>query len=101
MLIPIQRLTASDLYVMVDFLRADWEYDPLIAQSSYRPGQPAERSGYALARLRANLRQLPDEHRRKCLIRLGQLLTGELPATDAFALLRLAVSEWDNERKAA
>lgn len=101
MLIPIQRLTAADLYVMVDFLRKDWEYDPIIAQSEYRLGQPPEMSGYALERLRRNLRQLPDEHRRRCLVRLGQLLTGELPAAAAFAQLRLAVSEWDNDRQEA
>lgn len=101
MLIPRERLTANDLYVQIDLLRADWEYDPVIAQSTYRPGQPPERSGYALERLRRNLRQLPDEHRSRCLIRLGQLITGELEPAEAFTLLRLAVSEWDNDRQEA
>lgn len=100
MLIPSQRLTADDLYVMVDFFRDDWNYDPVIAQSRYVPGRPAEHSGYALERLRVNLRQLPDEHRGRCLILLGQWLIGELTPTEAYTRLRLAVSEWDADRKA-
>lgn len=101
MLIPRARLTATDLYQQIDWLREAWERDPQLAVSGYRPSQLHEQSGYALERLRANLRQLPEEHRRRCLIRLGQLLTGELSPTTAFARLRLAVSEWDNDRKVA
>jgi hypothetical protein len=100
-LIPKERLTATDLYRMIDWFREAWDRDPVIAQSSYRPGQLHEEGGYALERLRVNLRQLPETHRRRCLILLGQWLVGEVTPTEAFTQLRLAVHQWDASQKEA
>ena len=99
MLIPRARLAGADLYQQLDWFREAWNHDPTIAQSGWEPGRLHEEGGYALERLRANLRQLPDEHRRRCLILLGQWLTGEVQPATAYTRLRLAISEWDAERK--
>lgn len=99
MLIPRERLAANDLYQHIDWFREAWHRDPVIAQTRYQPGRLHEQGGYSLERLRVNLRQLPEEHRHRCLILLGQWLTGELEPATAYTRLRLAVSEWDAERR--
>lgn len=87
MIIPRERLTPQDLFRQIDWFLEAWTYDRQLALN-----------GYPLNRLRANLKQLPPEHRSRCQAILGSWLVEEFSPFECCARLRLAVRDWGNQK---